>query len=284
MNGRDARATAFALPTPRIEIAGGCGEMADRRQQEKYNIKTDVKNLFRFQFVAAAAVLLALAGAVHAGTIIAPQIVTNNASADITNAYTYTHAINLGGSGDPSVEINGVTFGVGGTSGTNWSITGFGWSVDAGILFTWWPSPADSVGSMISDFRYNAIDAANAAQSLTLTGLTPGQMYEARIYTRYWGTGGTDDRTNNIAFNEGGGLDTNVIFNADTVPEHGYYIGYTYTAGSSSNLVVTFARPNGANGNFHLSGFSNQVIPEPSTWALVGLGLMGTWLLRRRRR
>jgi hypothetical protein len=256
--------------------------MADWRQQEKYNIKTDVKNPFRFQFVAAAAVLLALAGAVHAGTIIGPQIVTNNASADITNAYTYTHAINLGGSGDPSVEINGVTFGVGGTSGTNWSITGFDGTVDAGTLFTWWPSPADSVGSMISDFRYN--QTPTAAQSLTLTGLTPGQMYEARVYTRFWDQ--VCDRTNNIAFDEDGIglLGSNVVFNADLTPKNGYYIGYTYTAGSSSNLVVTFARPNGANGNFHLSGFSNQVIPEPSTWALVGLGLMGTWLLRRRRR
>jgi hypothetical protein len=246
-------------------------------------MKTNIKNPFRFQFVATAAVLLALAGAVHAGTIIGPQIVTNNASADITNAYTYTHAINIGeGNPAPSVTINGVTFTGGTTSGNGWSTSGFGGTVGLNQqnFNTWFPPSSGSVAAMISDFRYNS---ANVAQSLTLTGLTPGQMYEARVYTRFWEVG---DRTNNIAFDEDGigPLGSSVVFNADLTPTNAYYIGYTYTADSSGNLVVTFARPNGDPGMFHLSGFSNQVIPEPSTWALVGLGLMGTWLLRRRRR
>lgn len=72
-----------------------------------------------------------------------------------------------------------------------------------------------------------------------------------------------------------------------------YVLEYRWTGldiDAGSNLNITFALAGGNSGNFTRKPIdfvaldvSSSPIPEPSTWALLGLGLMlGTWTLRHR--
>lgn len=108
------------------------------------------------------------------------------------------------------------------------------------------------MATMLDPFRFG-----NPGQTLTLTGLTPGQVYDARIYYREWVTG--TNRSTLITFDEDGAapLSTSVTVNQDATPQ-AFYLSYTFTA-TNAPLLVSFA-PTAGNtlGSFHLSGFSVQ--------------------------
>lgn len=218
---------------------------------------------------------MATVGSAFAGTIIPQVVITNNATSGISATNTYTHAFNMGGS---AVTINGVDFLAGGENGAGYTTSGFGSTISGN--FAEFPNPGDTVATMLNPFRFH--NSGNGqTQTLTITGLTSGTIYDARIYYREWA--GVFNRHTTIRFDEdgAGALGDSTVINGDATP-NAHYLSYQFTATSSQNLVVSFspAAPN-VNASFHVSGFSVHVIPEPSTALLGGLGLLA--LLRRRR-
>ncbi|MCX6872730.1 MAG: Ig-like domain-containing protein [Verrucomicrobia bacterium] len=106
---------------------------------------------------------------------------------------------------------------------------------------------------MLDPFRFGD----PVPQTLTITGLTPGQTYDARIYYREWV--GPFNRSTLITFDEDGAgpLSTSVTVNQDATPE-AFYLSYVFTA-TNAPLSVSFAGTAGNTGaSFHLSGFSVQ--------------------------
>lgn len=242
--------------------------------------------------IAAAVVTSATAASAIAGTVTYVEITDGNG--DISTANTYTHALEFGSVAGPAT-VNGVTFteGIGpGGSGANSSNT-----------FSQGPHPGDTghaaytpdgpIEALLQDMIYDGTgDPPNRVATLTLTGLTPGVTYDARIYSRRWDP--TANRSTNISFNEDGvagaegstGLinqnDSNTLPGAGfSDPEQeSYYVNYRYTAASPS-LEMTFTNQTGD--TWHLYAVTNQVVPEPGSLAVLGIGA-GALLARRRRR
>ncbi|MCX6872723.1 MAG: Ig-like domain repeat protein [Verrucomicrobia bacterium] len=195
---------------------------------------------------------LSVVAATPAGTLGSPQLITNNATSGISSTNTYTHAVNMGGG---AVTINGVLFSAGGETGTGYSTTNFMGATSGN--FSEFPNPADAVATMLDPFRFG-----NVGQTLTITGLTPGQTYDARIYYREWV--GPNNRSTLITFDEDGASphSTSVTVNQDATPE-AFYLSYVFTA-TTEPLLVSFAGTAGNPGNsFHLSGFSVQTVGTP---------------------
>jgi hypothetical protein len=65
-------------------------------------------------------------------------------------------------------------------------------------------------------------------------------------------------------------------------PQEAYYINYRFTAVAGENLVITLDPYDGEH-TYHLYGLTNEVVPEPSTCVLAGLGLLGLLCYSRRR-
>ncbi|MCX6872724.1 MAG: DUF2341 domain-containing protein [Verrucomicrobia bacterium] len=212
----------------------------------------------------------------HAGTLSLPQLITNNATSGISSTNTNTHAVNMGGG---AVTINGVTFAAGGTTGTGYSTTEFAGATSGN--FSEFPNPGDAVATMFDPFRFG-----NVGQTLTITGLTPGQTYDARIYYREWVT--DTNRSTLIRFDEDGAgpLSASVTVNQDAT-QQAFYLSYIFTA-TNAPLSVSFAGASGNTGaSFHLSGFSVQTSGPPelttlnpadnATGVAVGANLVATF-------
>ncbi|MCX6872729.1 MAG: DUF6288 domain-containing protein [Verrucomicrobia bacterium] len=191
------------------------------------------------------------------GMIISPQLITSNATSGISSTNTYTHAVNMGGG---AVTINGVLFSAGGETGTGYSTTEFAGATSGN--FSEFPNPGDAVATMLDPFRFG-----NVGQTLTVTGLTPGQMYDARIYFREWVT--ETNRSTLITFDaDGAGLNSaSTTVNGDATPQ-AFYLSYVFTA-TNEPLSVSFAGTSGNTGSsFHLSGFSVQTSGPPELTTL----------------
>lgn len=212
-------------------------------------------------------------GTLKLGTTVAvaatTQTFTSDANSGIGTAGLgtagYTHALKFGSSG--TLTINGVTFtGTGNaTSDTGWSTTGYSAS-HAGGNFPggYQPTPDQQTYTLLNAFRFGG-----NPQTLTITGLMPGQAYDARMYYRAFG-GGT--RAANFTLDPGTGSPTtlsNVDANANAT---GNYLDFTYIAGATGTLTLTDVPLVPADG-WHLYGFSNQAIATatnilPATTAL----------------
>ena len=163
---------------------------------------------------------------------------TNDAGTGIGGMYT--HAVDLNAGGTPAV-INGVTFeDANATSGANWSLTGV-------------PNPFPGAGTgsdndeLLSDFYYNGNPGV-----LTLTGLTPGQGYDLRLYQKVWSLGA--DRSQQFTINTDG-IKQTVDLNPDGIGKS--YFSLKYTAGASGTVSLT-AEPNVPGSTYHWYGFTNQ--------------------------
>ena len=226
-------------------------------------------------------VLILTAATVSAGEIsFAP--ITGDEDCGISTDNIYTHAIDFGAAGS-SPAINGVVFAeVDATNVGNFPIVA-GASQTVGTGSTTCPSDnpgwansscTGNIKTIISDMVSNNLSAI-----VTLTGLTPGQLYKVRFYHRQWGTGpGT--RTMKMGFvTDGTGTDISaaadtVDFSEDdaTQPDPGfatfdqvYALEYTYKlAPGVTSLRVHI---DASIGNYHLYMLTNEVLdglfPEP---------------------
>ena len=234
---------------------------------------------------AVACLTIAIGGVLHAGTIGTRTGITNDANSGISESKTYTHLLDFIGDGS-AATINTKAFTAAGTSGANWSSSGFGDTVPEALGGTTGADVGSGLEKLLKDFYYRG-GLAGGDMSLTIDGLTAGVTYEARVYLRNWGGGSGRDIKFIFDEDDTGAISQDTTIDIDGTPAPSY-LPYLYTAVSDGAsgahpLVIDFEQVNSRNASFHAYGFSNEVVPEPSTFAfaLAAVGLLG---LRRRRR
>lgn len=187
--------------------------------------------------------LLAFAGTstVQAG-LFGTAPLTGDADSGISGLKSYTHAIDtLGDEPDPFL-INGVQFTAGGTSGAD-AITGAGYTTTG--FTNPFPGHGNGVGGNIGLAMENFFFTGTAPTSVTLTDLTPGDVYKTVFYTSD-GFGGQEQT---ISFSDTGQIETDVNRAAGRIE-------YTYKAPAIGEMTYTFT-PEEA-GSFHLYAFTNE--------------------------
>ena len=206
-------------------------------------------------------------------------LLTDDESSGISPENEYTHTISGGG-----VEtVNGVDFELLDANSTpenfNWEVSSVknqldnnngGWDLGASGV------TGQGLLDLLGSFTFNNDGNAGSNQTFTLTGLTPGETYENRLYMRKWSN--DTARTQEITFTAGDQESNSIIFSEDhpelppfsfSSREVGWYLGYTYTADDSGTLTIrcdVLATPEGvqgAPGSYHMHGMTNQVSSAP---------------------
>jgi hypothetical protein len=243
-----------------------------------------------------AAVAMAILGlataSANAGVISYVQI-TNDADSGISADKIYTHKLDFG-QGTPGALINGVQFDAY-NNAANGTLN-FNREVFSGLLSDHPGNGNHNVsGSLVdlmTDMYYNGNNAIGGTRTWTLSGLTAGQTYSTRIYTRMWGA--TDSRLATFVFDPDGAgpvSDSPGKISQDNATSVGfangndaYYINYQFTAVAGEDLVITLTQDN-YNYSWHLYGLTNEISgpvtkaygPSPedgtlleATWATLG--------------
>ena len=210
------------------------------------------------------------------------KALTDNASSGISPTKTYTHAI----SGGTAATVNGVTFAA--LTATN-TLPNFAW-VSAGGKNTvnnnnsaWDPAAGGVTSpdliSLLQSFTYAGSGAGPGAfQTFTLSGLTVGTAYDARLYIRVWDKGGSG-RLINYSMSHGSEIDNfldrqedrpGTVLGSDNQDE-AYFLNYRFIAKGTSLEIkasVPATAPAGS-GSFHMYGLSNEVVQgSPGTFSL----------------
>ena len=239
--------------------------------------------------------LLLTLGVLHLATVASHAAInyvqiTGDADSGIVSSNTYTHALDFG-TGTPGALINGVQFaaynnGADGTLNFTRTVSSGTENDNAGNAGH---NVTGNLANLLTDMIFNGGNAPGGTTVWTLSGLTAGVSYDARIYTRQWAS--PNDRSATLVFDPDGPgaiAESTSLINEDDALTVGmpaantaYYINYRFTAVAGQNLVITGTQ-NNLNQSWHLYGLSNQVVPEPSTTAFAGL--VGLGLLARRRR
>lgn len=234
---------------------------------------------------------LCILSATNACAAITYVNITGDADSGISSSNTYTHALDFGNS--DVATVNGVSF-VGYLTGSNGS-NNFSASVSSGSIVDSFPNANHNVtgdlADLLTDMYFNNGGAAGGTATWTLSGLTAGQAYDARIYVRTYGdSAGNRDATLVFDHDGAGGssLSTGTINEDDATGStpgfsnfnDAYYINYRFTAVAGEDLVIT-ATQDIANSSWHLYGLTNQVVPEPSSLTLAALGTLVCFRRRR---
>ncbi|HON46717.1 MAG TPA: PA14 domain-containing protein, partial [Kiritimatiellia bacterium] len=186
----------------------------------------------------------------------APYFVTftNDAGCGISPTKVYTHAIDFGGNGAPTI-VNGVSFTR--TNAPSGVINGYGW-VNAPPS-THGGDRASSVGLGNDNGVFNLLYGMNyslpSGQTVKLTGLTPGKWYEVRLYNRTWDP--ACNRTQTLVFDPDGTgpISHSVTYDFDVPDAPPNYLGYRYLA-ATGELSITITRTVGD--SYHLYALTNE--------------------------
>ena len=227
-----------------------------------------------FQLFSVTTTLVFSLSSIFAGEISFSGDLTDDESSGISSFKVYTHTI----SGGAAATINGVEFDL---LDGNQTPSEFDWEVSSvknqlqNNNGGWDPFGGGVEGpglqSLLGSFTFNNDGNPGSNQTFTLTGLTPGQEYEARIYCRKWSDG--SERTQEVTFTAGDQSSDSILFAEDrpeedpigvSFRESAYYISYTYTADAAASLSIRFDVTGAqGTGSFHMYGLSNEVLGDP---------------------
>ena len=209
-----------------------------------------------------------------------PISFTSDANSGIaSNAYTEALAFNQAG----TLSINGATFtGVPypgaatppqgtGILGSSWAFTPIAHATGGGFVAGFQPAAGQATYNMLSNSFYEGTDVnPTGTVTLTVSGLAPGQNYDARVYYRAYGND-TDSRTADFTFSSGvtslSGTyneDQGALTGTGETISTGNYIDFQYTAGTNGVLTITESNDATmiAGGSWHWYAFSNQLLPS----------------------
>jgi hypothetical protein len=172
------------------------------------------------------------------------------------------------GTGSPGALINGVQFDAY-NNAANGTLN-FNREVATGLLSDHAGNANHNVSGglvdLLTDMYYNGNNEVGGTTTWTLSGLTAGQTYHTRIYSRQWGAGGT--RFVTFVFDPDGAgpiADSTVRINQDDATSVGfandndaYYINYEFTAVAGEDLVITLTQDI-YNYSWHLYGLTNEI-------------------------
>ncbi len=197
------------------------------------------------------------------------DIFTDDASTEISSSKTYTHLLDPGLAVDTVAVINGVTF----TKITNNTTytdpgTGFGWSgIPAGSHHENFPSGwTNTIPRPAGDGLYNLINGMGYAgynMTITLSGLTPGAVYEFRAYGREWDNFPTAiDRTHVWTFYTTSNAAPVVSFSFDQNHTPPHALTLRYVAASDKLTVKTWRVNVTGNPDPGIYGITNEKIAD----------------------
>ncbi|MGI9240363.1 MAG: hypothetical protein ACR2RV_06150 [Verrucomicrobiales bacterium] len=215
--------------------------------------------------------------------------ITDIASADITPDKDYSHAI----SGGSAQTVNGVAFELLDPNTTpanfNWDTAEWTKSQVMNNPGDWLPEITEpNLLGLFTDFTYSGSGAnPGSNQTFTLSGLTPGVTYEARVHIRIWDTQGSG-RPIALTFTNGDEVASpsppegvpedrpgDVLGTAN--PHDAYYLSYTYTAETDQMSIfaqVPDSAPNNS-GSFHLYALTNHVTSPPVEFKITDISYSG---------
>ncbi len=199
---------------------------------------------------------------------------------DLTNylssSATYTHAVDLaGGTEGNESAVTIASTGFTQYEFTNWSNVarnGTGWSytqTDQAYGGSAGSGPSGTESDKLSTGFLGA--AAGQTETLSLSGLSANTDYVFTLFNAKWDN---NSRTASLdGLDDGAG-------NARVTDPDNTFVSYAYNTGAGT----TFSMDITGTGSFEYAtyAFTNAVVPEPSTTALLGLG--GLALILRRRK
>jgi hypothetical protein len=144
-------------------------------------------------------------------------------------------------------------------------------------------SPSWSVADALSD-RFFVTEGGTG--TLTITGLTPGMLYDIEIASSYGGAGtsGNDDGVYELTDANGLVEGFNAFTSGSPGGVEGWLGWYDAEANGSGELSFALSAPAGANPRIALNAMQITAIPEPGTLALIGIALGAAGLVGFRRR
>ncbi|MEP6809609.1 MAG: PEP-CTERM sorting domain-containing protein [Chthoniobacterales bacterium] len=230
--------------------------------------------------------LLALTGAPAQATIInwgsGPQTISGTAAGttDVSTLGTLFGAANNGTTGVSAVTINGVVFNPFVTDGSAASVTSGNFRLSSGpniggSNFGYGGGPSGSpFGSLSAPYQnllFSASAVSNAPLTLTISGLTNGQLYLVQLWASFSDPGFFPGVSEDVS----GGNPTTLQYNT-TFPASGgvgQFVTGTFTAsGTTQSIALTGLGPPMQQLSL-LNAFQVRAIPEPSTWAMMTAGL-----------
>jgi hypothetical protein len=234
------------------------------------------------KFLILTSIALCLSFSAAQAQIFSTGAITGDSSIENVGTVVYAFAIGAG----TSPEINGVTFSA--INPLTTTSPDFSLNSTAVIDGTGGGNLPDG-----TDGNYSTQLQALVAQgqslgssTLVLNGLTQGQTYSVELV---FDSNQKDARSQSVQDTTVGGNDA-VSGTIVTGGDQGYptqnpnpdptgaeYITDTFTALGTSETLV------GQGGNSQLSGFVVEAVPEPGTWAMMGLGAVGLLFLARRK-
>jgi len=201
--------------------------------------------------------------------------ISDDTNSGIASDMTFTHAIDFGTSG--TATVNGVLFAndlgetIDGRSNTGTRT--YGPTAHGGNEP---PAVSDGIADVFRDMLYNGPDPG----FVELTGLTPNEYYDLRLYERAWDANAT--RTFSLSFDVGS--DDTVEFttpkinqNNPTLPTPGfdanvsYALSYKYRADANGSIRITVDLADDRTGTYHLYGLTNAVDPDGGSITLLSL-------------
>lgn len=198
----------------------------------------------------------------------------------MASAHSATVLINQGFDNVPALTSSGWVITNAGTGGTGLTSA---WVQGDQTNFT---SQSGAANSYISSNYNNVAPGGTLASWL----ITPSFSTAANLAISFWVRGATDDAYSDLfafGFSDGSTSISNFLMSAAVTASQDGWVQYTiYTAGtglaSSARFAIEYLGSADASNVIGLDSLT-VTVPEPSTWALVGVSLLGLGAIRRRK-